>query len=85
MLGIAIVVGDICRDRLDEVLHTGKGSAAYAPAGDLSEESLHHVQPRRAGWREVEVESLMSGQPRLNVRMLVRSVIVENDCVRKSV
>ena len=51
--------------------HAGEAVAADALVGDVAEEALDHVQPRRAGGREVHDESRVLGQPGLNLRMAV--------------
>jgi hypothetical protein len=49
-----------------------------AVGGEVAEEALHHVQPRRAGVREADVESWMTLQPALYGRMFVSGVVVQD-------
>jgi hypothetical protein len=46
--------------------------------GEEGEPALHQVQPRRARWREVQVEARALGQPPPDARRLVRAVVVDN-------
>jgi hypothetical protein len=43
------------------------------------EEALDHVQPARARWREVQMEPRMFLQPRRDVGVCVRGVVVEDE------
>ena len=45
----------------------------------LGEPTLHQIEPRCAGGREVEMEAGMPRQPALDRRGLVRGVVVEDD------
>jgi hypothetical protein len=66
-----------------DVFHEGpdgvEGSAANGFARQDAEPGLHHVQPRRPGRREVEVDARVRLQPRLDLCGLVRGRVVEDD------
>ena len=47
--------------------------------GQVTEESLHHVQPRRTGGSEVDMESRVALEPALNLGMLVCGVVVHDE------
>ena len=49
------------------------------PGGEFGEEPLHEIQPRRRSGREVEVHARVFGEPGPNGRVLVGSIVVEND------
>jgi hypothetical protein len=45
---------------------------------EVAKEALYHVQPRRAGRREVHVKARMPFQPPLHLGMFVRGVVVRD-------
>ena len=65
-------------DRGDQVGHRLKDAAADRLVGELAEEPLDHVHPRAGRRREVQMKAWVLGQPRLDVLMLVRCVVVED-------
>ena len=52
--------------------------------GEISEEALHHVQPRSAGGSKVTVKALVTREPRFYFGMLVRGVVVADQMNRFS-
>jgi hypothetical protein len=54
-------------------------AASDAFCGDAPEEALDLVEPRRRCWGEVHMKTGMSLEPRLNLGVLVRGVIVGTD------
>ena len=76
--GILVVDLDEIFDRGDEFRDTAENPATNAFARDLSEPSLHQVQPGRTGRREMEVETGMLFQPRFDLGVVVRAVVVQN-------
>src|ERR1039458_9970980 len=74
-----VVFADVCLDRLHEVAHGAKGSAADAFARDLREPALDLVQPRGAGRGKVNVIAGVCAEPLLHFRMLVRAVVVQDE------
>ena len=66
----------------DQFRYAGEHASAQPIDGDVAEESLHHVQPRCRGGREVHDEARMLGQPLLNRRMLVRGIVVGDQMQR---
>lgn len=57
-------------------------AATQALGGDVAEESLDHVEPRRRGRCEMHVEAWMLGKPVLHDGMFVRGVVVGNQMQR---
>ena len=53
-----------------------------SPARQLGEEAFDGIEPRARGWREVEGPAGMAGEPFLDLVLLMRSVVVENDVDR---
>ena len=45
----------------------------------IAEETLHHVEPRTAGRREVDVESRVTSQPLLHPGILMGSVVIRDE------
>jgi hypothetical protein len=65
MVWVVVVLVDILSDRHDQLLHIAKDPAAEAVLSEIAEESLHHVEPRATGRREVDVESRATGKLRI--------------------
>ena len=77
-------MSDVLVDRCLQFGHAGEHSSAQTFGRDVAKESLHHVQPRRRGRREVHVKSWVFGQPLLNSRVLVGGVVVGDQVQRLS-
>ena len=69
--GILVVDLDEIFDCGDEFRDTAENPATDAFARDLSEPSLHQVQPGRTGRREMKVETRMLFQPRFDLGVVV--------------
>ena len=54
-------------------------ASSDALARDLGEEPLDEIEPRAGCWREVELETLVSGEPALHLLCLVCGVIVDDE------
>ena len=61
-----------------ELGNGGEDAASDAVLGDQAEEALDLIEPGGRGGGEVQVKARVLGQPCLNVGMLVRSVVVED-------
>ena len=70
--GMVVVVFEEIIDSLGQLLHASKDTATNALVGYLAEEPLDEVEPRRRGGDEMHVEMWMTGQPLLDVLVLVR-------------
>ena len=77
-LGVLVVLFDVALDRCDQLWDITKDAAPQTVLGEVAEESLDHVQPRRARRREMEVESGMALEPTLHLLVLVRGVVVHD-------
>jgi hypothetical protein len=73
------VLLEVVLDGGNESRHVLEGTASDPLVGDFSEPSLDKIQPRAGGRREVQVEARMSLQPRLHARMLVGTVVVDDE------
>lgn len=71
------MIRNVFIDRFDQ-LGVAKDAASELLLSQVSEETLHHVQPRSTGRREVNVESRMLLHPPLNSRVFMRRVIVNH-------
>ena len=69
---------DVVTDGRDQVLDIAEDTAAKAVLSQIAEEPFHHVEPRTAGRREVDVEAWTPGEPLLNLGMFVGRVIVRD-------
>ncbi len=75
-LGVGVVLFEIIVDRPLEVGDGVEHAATDALSGDLGEEALDQVEPRRRGRREINVVARMPDQPRLDLGMLVGGIVV---------
>jgi RHS repeat-associated protein len=75
-LCVFVPLCDVLGDRAFEATHAIEASASDGLAGDHREPALHEFQPRGAGGREVDVEAGMGREPVVDLRMLVRAVVV---------
>jgi hypothetical protein len=60
----------------DEFVHRGKAAGPDYVFGQIGEEALDKVHPRRGGRREVRLEAPVALKPRLDLRMLMGGVVV---------
>src|SRR6266446_9892255 len=77
-LGSIVVSGDELLDGCDQIGNTREDSATDALVGQFTKPAFDEVEPGRRGRGEVQVEARMLGQPGLDLRMLVRPVVVED-------
>ena len=70
------MLDEVFIDRVDEVVNAGKGPASYRVDSDVAEEALDHVEPRRAGRCEVNVETRVLFQPGSHRCVFVGRVVV---------
>ena len=78
-LGVSIVMVEVLVDGRFELGNGGEDAASDAVLGDQAEEALDLIEPGGRGRGEVQVKARVLGQPCLNVAMLVRSVVVEDE------
>ena len=78
-LWIGIVGSQVIPDRLDEVRHIPEDASPESLNCEIPEEPLDHVEPRRAGRREMNMEALMPLQPRRDLRVFVGRMVVADD------
>ena len=72
------MLGNVIHDSLDQAFYAGERFSANPFVRNLSEPSLHQVQPRTAGWNEVDVEARVLAEPFLYLGMLMCAVVVDN-------
>src|SRR5260370_210474 len=72
------MVGEVFLDGGFEFGDAFEDAASDAFCSDAPEEALDLVEPRRRCWGEVHMKTGMSLEPRLNLGVLVRGVIVGN-------
>ena len=65
-------------DRGFETADAVEATAANGLTGNDGEPTFNQVEPRRAGWGEVQLHAGMRGEPLLYCRVLVRSVVIAN-------
>ena len=69
-LGIEVVDLDVALDCRDQIPNAREGASANSLVGEISEEALDHVEPRRSGRREVHVEPRVPSEPSLHFSCL---------------
>src|SRR5262245_38411698 len=77
--GMSIPVVEEARDVPDEGADRLEGPAAHRFAGQDTEPRLDHVEPRGAGWREVEVDPGVLSQPGADSGRRMRRGVVEDN------
>lgn len=77
-LALRLSFGDEALDGKLELFDGSEHAAFEAPIGEFSNEAFDSVEPVGGGWREVEGPARVLGEPFLDLRMLVGSVIVDN-------
>jgi len=68
--------GHVLLDGGNEFGDTAKDPAFQSLGAQIAKEALDHVQLRRRGRGEVHMKARVLGEPRLNIGMLVRGVVV---------
>jgi hypothetical protein len=66
-------------DRVFKFRDIMEHASSDALARDLGEEPLDEIDPRAGCWGEVELETLLPGEPALHLLCLVRSAIVDDE------
>jgi len=69
---------DVLVDSGNQIRDVPERASTDALVGNLAEPALHHVQPRAGSGNEMQVEAGMASQPRLDARLFVRSVVVDD-------
>src|ERR1019366_7540420 len=78
-LRVLIAMIDPFMDRGFEFRDIMEHASSDALARDLGEEPLDEIDPRAGCWGEVELETLLPGEPALHLLCLVRSAIVDDE------
>src|SRR5712691_7912094 len=76
--GVLIGFGEEAVDGGLEIDDAGEDAALEPLPGQLGEEALDGVEPGGRGRGEVEVEALVPAEPSLNLGMLVRGIVVDD-------
>ena len=77
-LRMLVSLDEIALNLSDQLPHTTKAPLTYNIASQISKESLNQVQPGTRRRCEMHMKSRMLAQPRLDLRMLVRAVVVRD-------
>lgn len=73
-----IVSFQVSGDGFDQLGEAAKDSATQPPGGQVTKEALDHVEPRGARRGEVQMKAWMLGKPRLDLGMLVRGIVIQD-------
>ena len=69
---------DIRLDRVDDVRHAEKVSAPELLGGEMRKPEFDQIQPRRTGRDEVQMHARVLPEPRVDLRVFVRRVVVHD-------
>ena len=75
-LGIFVVAIDVSSNGQNEFFEIAKHAAPQPVLREIAKEAFHHVQPRRAGGREVHMKARVLIEPALDLGMFMRRVVV---------
>jgi hypothetical protein len=78
-LGVLVAMLNPFVDRVFKFRYIMENASSDALARDLGEEPLDEVEPGAGCWREVELETLVPGEPALHLLCLVGGVIVDDE------
>ncbi len=67
---------DVIANRPGQVRHAVEYAVANAVVRDVAEPPLDNIQPRTAGRSEMHLKAWMAFEPRLDLGVLVRGVVV---------
>src|SRR5499427_10506224 len=81
---VGVAAADVVADRSFQFTDAAKSSPPDALVGNFREETLHQIQPRSAGGREVPVITRMRRKPRLHHRMRVGAIVVQDEMDHQS-
>ena len=73
---ILIIVSQVGGDGFDQLRQAAKDTLAQTFGGQVSKEALDHVEPGGAGGREVQMKTRALRQPRFDLGMLVRGIVI---------
>ena len=65
-------------DRRNQISDRLKNTASNSLVSQITKPTLDHVQPGARRWYKVHMESGMAFEPRFDLRMLVRRIIVHD-------
>jgi len=72
------VIVHVIHDGLHQLGNTGEAVATDAFVGEIAEPALHQIEPGTRCRGKMQMNTWMSRQPRLDARMLVRAVVVDD-------
>ena len=77
-LGVFVMRLDERIDRRFELRYAPETPAPDPFGRDLPKPSFDNVQPRTGGGREMDMKTRMPSQPRFDLRVFVRAVVINN-------
>ena len=75
-LGIFVVAVDVSSNGQNEFFEIMEDAAPQPVLREIAKEAFHHVQPRRAGGREVQMKARVLIEPALDLGMFMPCVVV---------
>jgi hypothetical protein len=76
---IRIVVCQVGGDGFDQLRQAAKDTPAQTFGGQVTKEALDYVELGGAGGREVQMKARVLREPRFDLEMLVRGVVIQNE------
>ena len=77
-VGLRVVACEVSGDGFDQLGQAAKDSSPQTPGGQVTKEALDHVEPRGARRSEVQMKTRMLLQPRFDLGMFVRGVVIQD-------
>ena len=75
---VSVVMFDVTTQGVFQMRRAGKDTQSQPLLGEVAEPPFDHIQPRTGGRREVQVKLWMSFEPRLDIGVFMRRVVVED-------
>ncbi len=73
---------NVCINGVDQLRQAGEYSSAQLLGRNVTEEALHHIQPRCRGGRKVHRDARVLGQPVLNDWIIVGRLVIRDQVQR---
>ena len=75
---VCVIHSDIVFNGMDQIREAAEHTTANPLAGDLPKPSFNQIQPRGGSRREVAMKAWMLFQPRLDLGLIVCTVVIQN-------
>jgi hypothetical protein len=77
-LRVFVINPNVIVDGFDQITNAAEGSAADSFSCDFGKPAFDLIEPRRTGWREVQVIARSCSEPSLHGGMFMGAVIIQD-------